>query len=68
MLRRLNEEYELRFPGLRYVVFVDGRSREEVMGDMRGRIERGDWDSEVALAGKAMCDIAMDRARKVGLE
>ena len=68
MLRRLNEEYELRFPGLRYVVFVDGRSREEVMGDMRGRIEGGDWDSEVALAGKAMCDIAMDRARKVGLE
>ena len=67
-MRRLNEEYEQRFPGLRYVVFVDGRSREEVMRDMRGRIERGDWDSEVGLAGKAMCDIAVDRARKVGLE
>jgi len=67
-LRRLNEEYELRFPGLRYVVFVDGRSREGVRRDMRGRIERGDWDREVELAGKAMCDIAVDRARKAGLD
>lgn len=38
-LARLNKEYEEVFPGLRYVVFVDGRGRGEVMADMRGRIE-----------------------------
>lgn len=68
LLRRLNEEYEERFPGLRYVVFVDGRSREVVMRDMRERIERGDRQGEIVLARKAICDIAVDRARKLGLE
>ncbi|KAK0752783.1 Oxo-4-hydroxy-4-carboxy-5-ureidoimidazoline decarboxylase [Schizothecium vesticola] len=41
-LARLNREYEEVFPGLRYVVFVNGRGR-----------------------GDAMCDIALDRARKI---
>jgi hypothetical protein len=41
-LGRLNREYEERFPGLRYVVWVNGRGRGEVMGDMRRRIGRGD--------------------------
>ncbi|KAK3334147.1 OHCU decarboxylase-domain-containing protein [Cercophora scortea] len=45
-LRELNKEYEERFPGLRYVVFVNGRGREEVMKDMRRRIERGDLKEE----------------------
>ena len=40
-LAALNEEYEKRFRGLRYVVFVNGRSREEVMKNMRERIDRG---------------------------
>lgn len=40
-LARLNKEYEEVFPGLRYVVFVDGRGRGEVMADMRGRMEAG---------------------------
>lgn len=40
-LARLNREYEEAFPGLRYVVFVNGRGRGEVMADMRGRIEKG---------------------------
>ncbi len=30
-LQHLNEMYERRYTGLRYVVFVDGRSREEIM-------------------------------------
>jgi hypothetical protein len=45
-LEVLNREYEERFPGLRYVVFVDGRSRDVIMGDMRRRIDRGDVRAE----------------------
>jgi hypothetical protein len=45
-LEELNEEYERIFPGLRYVVFVNGRSREAVMENMRERIERGDIVAE----------------------
>ena len=67
-LQRLNEEYEDLFPGLRYVVFVNGRSREVVMRDMRERIEQGDREAEVGRASEAMCDIAVDRARKMGVE
>jgi len=67
-LAKLNEEYEVRFPGLRYVVFVNGRSREEVMDDMRIRIVEGTMEGQVKLATEAMCDIAVDRARKMGAE
>lgn len=45
-LKALNEEYEARFPGLRYVVFVNGRSRPVVMQNMRERIDRGDIRAE----------------------
>jgi 2-oxo-4-hydroxy-4-carboxy--5-ureidoimidazoline (OHCU) decarboxylase len=67
-LQRLNEEYEKKFPGLRYVVFVNGRSREEVMKDMKKRTEVGDREDEIVKAIDAMCDIAVDRARKMGAE
>lgn len=46
MLGELNEEYERVFPGLRFVVWVNGRGRGEIMGIMRERIERGDWEGE----------------------
>ena len=49
-LRTLNEDYEARFPGLRYVVFVNGRSRGVIMEDMRRRIKDGDAQSERATA------------------
>jgi hypothetical protein len=45
-LRELNEEYERTFPGLRFVVFVNGRGRDEIMEDMRERIQRGDVEAE----------------------
>lgn len=45
-LGRLNREYEERFPGLRYVVWVNGRPRGEVLRDMRERIERGNVRAE----------------------
>ncbi|PSS13120.1 hypothetical protein M430DRAFT_21029 [Amorphotheca resinae ATCC 22711] len=64
-LRQLNEEYEKTFPGLKYVVFVNGRSRPVIMENMRQRIARGDIKQERAEAIKAMCDIAADRAVKL---
>ncbi|KAI3320461.1 Oxo-4-hydroxy-4-carboxy-5-ureidoimidazoline decarboxylase [Xylariaceae sp. AK1471] len=64
-LAALNREYEERFPGLRYVVFVNGRSRDVVMEDMRRRIDRGDIRAEEREGIQAMVDIAMDRAGKL---
>jgi 2-oxo-4-hydroxy-4-carboxy--5-ureidoimidazoline (OHCU) decarboxylase len=80
-LRRLNAEYEAKFPGLRYVVFVNGRSRQVIMEDMKQRIAGGDIKAERAAAirvclpltiavtrlilAQAMCEIAADRATKL---
>ncbi|KAL2829995.1 Oxo-4-hydroxy-4-carboxy-5-ureidoimidazoline decarboxylase [Aspergillus cavernicola] len=64
-LRVLNGEYEERFPGLRFVTFVNGRGRDVIMEEMRGRIDRGDGEQEVEEIIQAMCDIAKDRARKL---
>ncbi|CAJ2506615.1 Uu.00g078010.m01.CDS01 [Anthostomella pinea] len=64
-LRALNEQYEAKFPGLRYVVFVNGRSRPVIMDDMRRRIDRGDPKAEEIEAVQAMVDIAIDRATKL---
>ncbi|KAI1306648.1 Oxo-4-hydroxy-4-carboxy-5-ureidoimidazoline decarboxylase [Xylaria venustula] len=65
-LAALNREYEERFPGLRYVVFVNGRSRDVIMEDMRRRIDRGDIRAEEREGIQAMVDIALDRAGKLG--
>ncbi|KAJ6005920.1 hypothetical protein N7451_003864 [Penicillium sp. IBT 35674x] len=64
-LRALNAEYEQRFPGLRFVSFVNGRSRDVIMAEMRQRIDRGNQEKEVEETIQAMCDIAKDRARKL---
>ncbi|KAK4076713.1 uncharacterized protein Triagg1_4316 [Trichoderma aggressivum f. europaeum] len=49
-LAALNREYEEAFPGLRYVVFVNGRGRPEIMQDMRARIEQSNYSQEVDAA------------------
>lgn len=64
-LASLNKAYEAKFPGLRYVVFVNGRSRPVIMEDMQRRIDRGDLRQEKVDAIQAMCDIANDRAKKL---
>ncbi|KAL1854313.1 hypothetical protein VTK73DRAFT_8801 [Phialemonium thermophilum] len=64
-LRDLNGEYEKKFPGLRYVVFVNGRGRDVIIEDMKKRIARGDFAAEEREAINAMCDIAADRAAKL---
>ncbi|CAL8574373.1 hypothetical protein XPA_000334 [Xanthoria parietina] len=67
-LAELNHLYEQTFPGLRYVVFVNGRSRDVIMDDMKTRIDRQDRMAEMHAAIKAMCDIAKDRAHKIGVK
>ncbi|EXJ55703.1 hypothetical protein A1O7_08632 [Cladophialophora yegresii CBS 114405] len=64
-LAELNRKYEDKFPGLRYVVFVNGRSRPVIMEDMQKRIDRGDIQLEKQEAIQAMVDIAKDRAKKL---
>lgn len=66
-LTLLNAEYEARFPGLRYVVFVNGRGREAIAEDARTRIARGDVVAEEREIVRAMVDIARDRAGKLGV-
>ncbi|CUS23101.1 LAQU0S08e02146g1_1 [Lachancea quebecensis] len=64
-LKHLNEVYEQRYPGLRFVVFVNGRSRPEIIRVMEERVNSGNsWLEEAGLACNEMCDIANDRVRK----
>ncbi|KAI5967301.1 hypothetical protein CANMA_003121 [Candida margitis] len=67
-LAELNERYEKTFPGLRYVVFVNGRSRDEIIVNMEERIRRNDIALERSEAFQAMCDIALDRAAKLDVK
>ncbi|KAG0157552.1 hypothetical protein PDIDSM_4737 [Penicillium digitatum] len=62
-LRALNAEYEEKFPGLR--TFVNGRSRDLIMVEMRQRIDRANAAKEIEETVQGMCDIAKDRARKL---
>ncbi|EEA26130.1 hypothetical protein TMatcc_005619 [Talaromyces marneffei ATCC 18224] len=64
-LAALNREYEEKYPGLRYVTWVNGRGRDVIMVDMRRRIDRGEFELEVRDNIQAMCDIAKDRAKKL---
>ena len=61
-LAETNALYEKQFPGLRYVVFVNGRPRSEILKDMQFRIDRNNIKQERLDAIQAMCDIALDRA------
>ncbi|KAL1888129.1 hypothetical protein Sste5346_009739 [Sporothrix stenoceras] len=67
-LAALNAEYEAAFPGLIYVVFVNGRSRDVIMENMRARIARGVYAQEEVEAIEAMASIAKDRASKLPQE
>ncbi|KAL6940447.1 hypothetical protein ACO0QE_004348 [Hanseniaspora vineae] len=64
-LMHLNSQYEAVYPGLRFISFVNGRSRPQIMAEMRARISSGHtWFEEVAIGINAMCDIALDRLHK----
>jgi len=61
-LARLNAEYEARH-GFRFVVFVDRRPRREILGVLRGRLERP-TDQEREAGIDALVSIAQDRWRR----
>ncbi|SCU99175.1 LAFA_0G22430g1_1 [Lachancea sp. 'fantastica'] len=64
-LQRLNDQYEAKYPGLRFVVFVNGRTRPQIIQAMQSRILSGhSWLQEAQLACNEMCDIALDRIKK----
>jgi 2-oxo-4-hydroxy-4-carboxy--5-ureidoimidazoline (OHCU) decarboxylase len=58
-LARLNEEYEQRF-GFSFVVFVNGRTRAEIVPVLRDRLGRTRAD-ELETGLRALCEIARDR-------
>ena len=58
-LARLNEEYERRF-GFAFVVFVDGRSREELLPVLRERLRRT-REEELETGLRELCAIARNR-------
>lgn len=61
-LARLNDEYERRF-GFRCVVFVNGRSKTEILPVMRARMQRSRED-ELATGIEEFLAISLDRLRR----
>jgi 2-oxo-4-hydroxy-4-carboxy--5-ureidoimidazoline (OHCU) decarboxylase len=61
-LRKLNEAYEERF-GFRFVVFVDGRAKRELVPVLRERLRRP-RDEELDTALSELVAIAADRWRR----
>lgn len=59
VLDRLNSEYEDRF-GFRFVVFVNGRSKSEIVEVLKERMTR-DRNEELAEGLRAVVDIAASR-------
>jgi 2-oxo-4-hydroxy-4-carboxy--5-ureidoimidazoline (OHCU) decarboxylase len=60
-LAELNADYEARF-GFRFVVFVNGRPRREIVPVLRERLERP-RDEELATAVDELVQIAVNRWR-----
>jgi 2-oxo-4-hydroxy-4-carboxy--5-ureidoimidazoline (OHCU) decarboxylase len=60
-LNRLNAQYERRF-GFRFVVFVNGRPKTEILGVLRERLRRS-REEEMDEGLRAIVDIAEDRLR-----
>lgn len=65
-LAHLNAEYEKKFPGIRFVTFVNGRSRRDIIPELKERLHNEDFDDEVQKGLDDMVDIARDRLKKLG--
>ena len=64
-LAELNAAYEARF-GFRFVVFVAGRPRSEIVEVMRARLNGSNTrDEEIETARAAILSIARDRLRRL---
>ena len=63
-LQRLNAEYEAKF-GFRFVVFVNGRPRKEIIPVLQNRLETGTKEGELETGLQEMLAIARDRLNKL---
>ncbi|SJM86089.1 uncharacterized protein ZBIST_2653 [Zygosaccharomyces bailii] len=64
-LAQLNAEYERLYPQLKFVVFVNGRTRPEIIKVMESRISsKRPWFEECRQAIHELCNIAQDRIRQ----
>ncbi len=61
-LAKLNKTYEQKY-GFRFVVFVDGRPRAEILSVLRQRLQHS-RDEELAAGLDDLVAIALDRWRK----
>jgi 2-oxo-4-hydroxy-4-carboxy--5-ureidoimidazoline (OHCU) decarboxylase len=61
-LAKLNKAYEQKY-GFRFVVFVDGRPRAEILSVLRQRLQNS-RDEELAAGLDDLVAIALDRWRK----
>ena len=62
VLAQLNDEYERRF-GFRFVVFVHGRTKAEIVPILRSRLTRS-RDAELAAGVEEFLAITRDRLSK----
>lgn len=70
----LNSSYEHLYPGLRYITFVNGRSKAEIADEMEAKL-KGDatplketspaYEEEVKRAVQAIFDIAHSRLQRL---
>lgn len=63
-LARLNSLYEDKF-GFKFVVFVNGRSRSDIVKVLEQRMASGTKESEMQIGLEAMISIAKDRLKKL---
>ena len=64
-LAQLNEEYERRF-GFRFVVFVNGRSKSQIVPVLRDRLTRT-RESELRTGIEEFLAISLDRLQRAGV-
>ena len=62
VLAKLNKSYEQKY-GFRFVVFVDGRPRAEILSVLRQRMQNS-RDEELAAGLDDLVAIALDRWRR----
>ncbi|KAG9307746.1 hypothetical protein G9A89_023311 [Geosiphon pyriformis] len=63
-LQELNASYEEKY-GFRFVLFVNGRARKDIIPILEARLKDGNRELEFINGLKAMFDIARDRLHKM---
>lgn len=63
----LNKEYEDKY-GFKFVVFVNGRPRSEIVAVLEKRLQSTSREVELQTGLDAMISIAFDRLKKLGFE